>query len=119
MQSWGPMQYPTQIMFRGLQPKPEIVASIRRWAARLDLASSEIEHCSVVVEQPHHWHGRDRTCAVRIELSIFNRTIAVCSERGDIRHSEDELYVAIASAFRAALQELGYRASCRALRAAR
>ena len=113
------MQYPTHISFRGLQSKPEIAASIRRWAVRLDLASNDIERCSVVVEQPHLWHGRDRTCSVSIELKLSDRTVAVRSERGDIRRSEDELYVAIASAFRAALHELDYRAARRAVRAAR
>lgn len=113
------MQYPTQITFRGMAPRPDVAASIRRWAARLDLATDAIERCSVVVERPHHWHGRDRTCSVRIEVATSDRTIAVSCERGDIRRSEDELYVAIASAFRAVLQDLGYRATRRALRAAR
>ena len=91
-----------------MEPTPGILAAIGRWIARLDLASDELQRCTVVVEQPHHWHGLDKSCSVRIELAVRDSTIAVCCERGDIRRSLDELYVAIAiaSAFRAITKQL-------------
>lgn len=102
------MHTPVEITFRGMTSSPAIEAAIGRWAARLDHAFDEIRSCAVVVEQPHHWPGIGRTFVVKLDLAVSDRTIHAHSSGHEAVH--DDIYVAVADAFRAAIRQLRDRA---------
>jgi hypothetical protein len=99
------MQAPLEVTFRGMSPSPTVEASIQRWIHRLERNVGGIEHCSVVIDQPHR-HGRQgNRFHVRLGLHVAGRDIAVARDpERDGRH--ENLYVAIADAFRAARRQI-------------
>jgi ribosome-associated translation inhibitor RaiA len=99
------MQVPLEITFRGMPNSPSAEAAIRRWVARLEHIYERIQHCSVVIEQPHRNQRQGNQFHIRIDLSIPNHDIAVARDSGNDRAHED-IYIAIADAFRAARRRL-------------
>ena len=99
------MQAPLEVTFRGMSPSPAVEASIQRWIERIERNAGRIHHCSVVVEQPHR-HGRQgNSFHVRVDLRVPGRDIAVARDPDrDGRH--EDVYVAIADAFRAARRQV-------------
>lgn len=102
------MHAPIEITFRGITSSPAVEAAIGRWAARLDHAFDEIRSCAVVVQQPPHWPGLGRKFVVDLELAVSDRTIRAHAGGHDEVH--DDIYVAVADAFRAAIRQLRDRA---------
>lgn len=99
------MQLPVDITFRGMDPSPSVESAIKRWAERLDHASGKIQRCAVVVDVPHRSQRQGQTFQVRVELTVPDHTIAVSRDPG-IDHTHEDVYVAIADAFRAARRQL-------------
>lgn len=99
------MQFPVDITFRGMGTSPSVEASVRRWAERLDHVFDRIVRCAVVIEVPHKSHRHGQTFHVRVEVVIPARTISVDRDPGRDPGHED-VYVAIADAFRAARRQL-------------
>jgi len=88
------------ITFRGMTTSASVEDTIRRWVARLDHLYGHIQRCSVVVEQPHLHHRQGNHFQIHVDLTVPGREIAV-------RGSEAEnVYAAIASAFRAGRRQL-------------
>ena len=99
------MNNPVDISFRGMDTSPAVEAAVNKWVARLDHAFGRIERCSVILEMPHNHHRQGRTFQVHITLTVPDRTIAISRDPGtDPRH--EDVYVAIADAFRAARRQL-------------
>jgi ribosome-associated translation inhibitor RaiA len=99
------MQKPLGITFRGMTPSAAVETAIERWVARLELSYGRIQRCSVVIEQPHHHHRQGNHFHVHVDVTVPGREIAVSREpaRG-IDH--EDVYVAVADAFRAARRQL-------------
>lgn len=79
--------------------------AVERWADRLGHHYDRIQRCEVVIEQPHRSSRSGGTFHVRIDLQIPNQTITVSRDSGRDPAHED-VYVAIADAFRAARRQL-------------
>lgn len=99
------MKTQVDITFRGMEPSSAVEASINEWAARLDHTYDRIERCEVVVELPHRHQRQGNTFHVRIEVAVPNHVITVSRDPG-LDHKHEDVYVAIADAFRAALRQL-------------
>lgn len=99
------MKTPVDITFRGMDSSSAVEASIHEWAARLDHSFDRIERCDVVVEIPHRHQRQGQTFHVRIEIAVPNHVITVSRDPGlDPKH--EDVYVAVADAFRAARRQL-------------
>lgn len=94
------MQIPTEITFHGVEHSDAAEASIQRWVARLEHFYDRITKCGVVVSQPHkrHRHGREFQVSVVLEIPGSEVTVT------HVAH--EDIYVAIADAFRAARRQL-------------
>lgn len=95
------MQTPLELTFRGMSTSPSVETFIQRWVTRLDRNYPRIQHCSVVVEMPHQHGQQGNRFQIGIDLTVPGRTIAVSRELG-----HEDVYVAIADAFRAARRQL-------------
>jgi hypothetical protein len=80
---------------------PSVEAAIQRWASRLDDACGSLRHCSVIVEHPLGGIWRSRF-AVRVEVVLDRSSLQLreCSA------AHDDVYLAVAEAFRAALRRV-------------
>ena len=96
---------PIDITFRSMAPSPAVEETVQRWVARLEHAFDRIEHCSVVIEVPHRSQRRGKLFRIAIQLGLPGTTIAVSRDPG-IDHAHEDIYVAIADAFRAARRKL-------------
>ncbi|MEJ7599377.1 MAG: HPF/RaiA family ribosome-associated protein [Kofleriaceae bacterium] len=99
------MQVPSEITFHSLPHSDSVELSIERWIARLDL--DQITRCDVVLGKPdkHHRDGRPLDVTVQVE---------VVDAAPIISHTAHEnVYVAIADAFRAARRQLLDRVGAR------
>jgi len=95
------MQTPLEITFRGMSTSPSVEATIQRWVERLDRSFPRLQRCAVVVEMPHQHGQQGNRFQIGIELTVPGRTIAVSRELG-----HEDVYVALAEAFRAARRQL-------------
>jgi len=105
MQSTSDMPVPTTITFRTMDPSPSVEAAIGRWVERLTTAFARLERCDVVIDMPHR-HGRHGNLFhVRIDLATPQKVIVVSTDPGQ-DHGHEDIYVAVADAFRAARRQL-------------
>ncbi|MGE0399203.1 MAG: HPF/RaiA family ribosome-associated protein [Kofleriaceae bacterium] len=93
------MSIPTEITFHELDPSPAAEAAIERWVARLEQVHDRILHAHATVTVPHR-HGRHREFEVHLKLDISGAEIVTRLAR------HEDVYVAIADAFRAARRQL-------------
>lgn len=101
----GIMPVPVDITFRGMTPSASVEAAVQRWADRIEHSYGRIQRCTVVIEQPHKSQRHGQTFHVRVDLSVPERTISTSRDPGRDPGHED-VYVAIADAFRAARRQL-------------
>ncbi len=99
------MQTPLDIPFRGLDHSLAMEAAIMRWSSRLDHVCDQLQRCAVVIELPHRHQRHGHSFHVRIELTVPGRTIAT-THAADQDPAHEDVYVAIADAFRAARRQL-------------
>ena len=94
-----------EVTFRGMPPSTSVQEAIQQWVGRLEHAYGQIQHCSVVISQPHQHQRHGKLFHVHVDLTVPGRDIAVSREpaRGD---DHENVYVAIADAFRAARRQL-------------
>ena len=97
------MQLPLQVTFHGISPSGAIQRYVERKAAKLDLMASNIVRCHVVIEAPHRHSREGRRYAVRIDVRMPGREVAISRELGD---SEQDAYAAIDEAFDEAKRRL-------------
>jgi ribosome-associated translation inhibitor RaiA len=93
------------VTFRGMSPSTSVQEAIQQWRARLEHTYGRIQRCSVVIAQPHQHQRRGKLFHVHVDLTVPGRDIAVSREpaRGD---DHENVYAAIADAFRAARRQL-------------
>ena len=94
------MKIPTEITFHGIEHSDAVEASVQRWVARLEHLYDRIIKCAVTVSQPHKRHRHGSEFNVSVVLEVPGSEIAVTH----IRH--EDIYVAVADAFRAARRRL-------------
>jgi len=90
----------TEITFHDMPANDGIEAAIHRWVARLEHMYDRIVACHVVVDQPHRRHRQGGAFHLRVVLSVPGEDLAV----NQVRH--EDVYVAIADAFRAVRRQL-------------
>ena len=86
--------------FRDMPPSPALLATVERWAARLEHASDRIVGCHVSIEKPHHHHLHGSPFSINVVLAVPGSNITVSSQ------TSEDAYVAVANAFRAARRQL-------------
>src|SRR5688572_2103961 len=101
------MQIPTEITFHGIEHSDSVEASVQRWVARLDHMYDRITTCHVTISQPHKRHRHGSEFNVSIVLEVPGSEIAVTH----VRH--EDIYVAVADAFRAARRQLSNQVDLR------
>lgn len=94
------MAIPTEVTFHDLDHSDSVEAAIHRWVARLEHVHDRIVRCNVKVEQPHKSHRHGREFEVHVVLEWWGENIATS------RHRHEDIYVAIADAFRASRRQL-------------
>jgi hypothetical protein len=99
------MQSPLDVTFRGMSPSASVERSIDSWVARLEHRYGRIQRCSVVVDQPHHHHRHGNSFHIHLDLTVPGREIAVSREPAR-SFDHENVYVAVADAFRAARRQL-------------
>lgn len=91
-----------------MDPSPAVEATVRRWAERLEHAYGRIQRCDVVIELPHRHQRQGHTYSVRVEIAVPERTLVATHDHA-LDASNEDVYVAIAGAFRAVRRQLqGY-----------
>ena len=86
--------------FRDMLPSPALQAAAERWAARLEHVSDRIVGCHVSIEKPHRHHLHGSPFQINIVLTVPGAHITVSNQ------TNEDAYVAVANAFRAARRQL-------------
>lgn len=84
---------------------PAVEAQIQRRVQRLERSFGRLLRCDAWIEQPHHHNRKGNTFRVRLELAVPGETLVVSRDAGT-DHTHENVYVAIADAFRAARRQL-------------
>jgi ribosome-associated translation inhibitor RaiA len=79
---------------------PSLQAAAERWMTRLEQVSDRIVGCHVSIEKPHHHRLHGSPFQVNIVLVVPSAHIAVTNQLNQ------DAYVALADAFRAARRQL-------------
>jgi ribosomal subunit interface protein len=94
------MNIPTEIMFHQLEHSDAVETAVQRWVARLEHIFDRITKCTVTVSQPHKRHRHGSEFCVNVVVEVPGGEIAATN----MRH--EDIYVAVADAFRAARRQL-------------
>jgi len=94
------MPVPTEITFHELDVSPAVEAAIARGVARLEHVFHRIESCTVHINQPHRRRRHGGAFHITITLAVPGKDVAV----SHVGH--EDIYVALADAFRAARRRL-------------
>jgi ribosomal subunit interface protein len=94
------MEIPTEITFHEIEQSDSVESSIQRWVARIEPLHARIRGCHVFVEQPHRRHRTGKQFEVHVRLDVPGLEIAAS------RIHHEDIYVAIADAFRAVRRQL-------------
>lgn len=94
------MEIPTEITFHELPVSEAVEAAIQRWVARLQHISDRISRCRVFVMQPHRRHRSGKDFEVHVHLAVPGDELAAS------RTHHEDVYVAVADAFRAVRRQL-------------
>src|SRR5687768_9119465 len=88
------------LTFRSMPASPAVEAHVARWVAKLDHAYDRVERCNVVVELPHRRHRSGKCFRITLQLRVPGSTLSITDE------AHEDVYVAIAEAFRVARRRL-------------
>jgi ribosome-associated translation inhibitor RaiA len=99
------MSTPVLITFLGMARSSAVEAQIQRWVDKLDRAYGRILRCAVWIEQPHTSGRKGNAFRVRVELAVPGDTLVVSHDPG-LDPAHENVYAAIADAFRAARRQL-------------
>jgi len=86
--------------FRDMPVSPALQAAAERWGARLEQVCDRIVGCHVSIEKPHRHHHHGSPFQINITLAVPGASIVVSNQMND------DAYVALADAFRAARRQL-------------
>jgi ribosome-associated translation inhibitor RaiA len=101
------MRIPTEITFHGIDHSAAVESAVERWVSRIEHMYDRITTCRVNITQPHKRHRHGSEFNVSIVLEVPGNEIAATH----IRH--EDVYVAVADAFRAARRQLSDRIDVR------
>ena len=101
------MNIPTEITFHGIEHSDSVEASVERWVDRLEHVYDRIIKCGVTISQPHKRHRHGSEFNVSVVLEVPGGEIAVTHVRNE------DIYVAVADAFRAARRRLNEQVDVR------
>jgi ribosomal subunit interface protein len=87
------MKIAPDIRFIGLEPSDALASAAREKAAKLELFCPEIMACHVVIEVAHKHSQQGRPFAVRLDLTLPGRELAIS------RVENEDAYVALRDAF--------------------
>ena len=87
------MKKAPDIRFIGVEPSDALASAAREKAAKLELFCPEIMACHVVIELAHKHRHQGRPFAVRLNLTLPGRELAVS------RVENEDAYVALRDAF--------------------
>lgn len=90
------MQVQTELTFFGLDHNESAEAAVARWVARLEHMHRRLFKCEVVIGHP-----RSRPRDYRVHVQIEGQGVELASNA-----EHDDIYLAIADAFRAAHRQL-------------
>lgn len=99
------MQQPLQITFRHMGPSEFVEAAIRERVEKLDKFYNRITGCHVVVEAPHRHHHQGKLFRIAIDLTVPGAELVV-GRYPRLKHSHEDVYVAIRDAFDAIRRRL-------------
>lgn len=91
---------PLNITFRDMESTPALENLVHEQAERLEHVFDRIERCDVVIDRPHQSQLHGQQFHVRVALAVPGSDIV--ANRG----SNDDAYLAIREAFRAARRQL-------------
>ncbi len=99
------MLIPLQITYREMEESKALSAIVRARAAKLEKFCADLAGCRVLIEKPHRHRRTGAHYHVRIDLTVPGGELVV--ERAPAQRGRDEdAYVAVSDAFRAARREL-------------
>ncbi len=87
------MQLPVAIHFDGMESSLAVESAVREKIARIDRLVPDLMGWRVTIEQPHRHQQQGRTFAVRIDVKLAGRELAIG------RVEDEDVYVAIREAF--------------------
>jgi len=99
------MNVPVKITFHNTQRTSNIEKFVEEQTERLQKFNRRVQHCDVVIDQPHHHHQKGNDYQVRIVVTVPGQTIAVSSSTSK-DGGQENLYSAIHDAFDAAKRKL-------------
>lgn len=88
-----------------MEPSPALESFVRRWAAKLENIYDRIERCEVAIERPHQHQRRGQPIHVRVTVVVPGPDIIVSDDHAS-DEADDDAYVAVRDAFRAARRQL-------------
>jgi ribosomal subunit interface protein len=94
------MNIPTEIMWHQLEPSEAVETSVQRWVTRLEHLHDRITKCTITISLPHKRHRHGAEFCVNVVLDIPGGEISATHTR------HEDIYVAVADAFRAARRQL-------------
>ena len=101
------MQITSEVRFNGLEHSDAVEATAQRWVARLEHVYDRITKCGIVVAKPPKRHRHGSGFQVSVVVEVPGSEIAVT-------HAvHEDVYVAVADAFRAARRQLQHHVDSR------
>jgi ribosomal subunit interface protein len=94
------MSIPTEISFHGIDQSDAVEASVQRWVGRLEHVYDRITKCGVTISQPHKHKRHGSEFNVGVVLEVPGNDIVAS------HMSHEDVYVAIADAFRAVRRQV-------------
>jgi ribosome-associated translation inhibitor RaiA len=96
------MDRPLEVIFRNMQPSPELEALVQEHAARLEKLDNHIMGFRVTIELENHTHKTGNSPEVHIEIQVPGETLTI-----NHNHTRDsDALISIHDAFRAATTQL-------------
>jgi putative sigma-54 modulation protein len=93
------MQIPTEVTFHGVDHSDSAEAAVHRWVARIEQLHDRMTRCHVSINQPHHRRRHGDPFDVRVVVDVPGIEVVAHALR-------DDVYIAIADAFRAVRRQL-------------
>lgn len=99
------MKIPLQIVFRHVEQSALVTDYVRQRAEALENYGPELIRCKVIIEAPHRHHREGRIFHVRIDMTTPGAEIVVGRDPS-LKHSHEDVFVAIRDAFDAARRRM-------------
>lgn len=100
------MKIPTEINFHGIEHSDSVEASVHRWVARIEHLYDRVTKCGVTLSQPHKRHRHGSEFSVSVVMEVPGDVVVAHVEHEDV-------YVAVADAFRTARRQLSSKVDLR------